>query len=119
MEIGLLIRYGRLVTGREKQAMDLFQESMVYFQDKIVKNDITFFEPFFMATSDLEEELGFFLVKGPAPTIFAMLEEEGYRTLMQKAVMLVEHVRADLLTVGEGITAQFERSLKIQAELGV
>ena len=48
-----------------------------------------------------------------------MLEEEGYRTLMQKAVMLVEHMRSDLLTVGEGVTAQVERSLKIQAELGV
>jgi hypothetical protein len=99
--------------------MDLFQETLAYMQGRLVKGDITFFEPFFMATSDLEEELGFFLVKGPAPAIFAMLEEESYRTLMQKAVMLVEHVRADLLTVGEGITAQFERSLKIQAELGV
>lgn len=119
MEIGLLIRYGRLVTGREHQAMDLFQESMAYFGEKIAKGELTFFEPFFMATSDLEEELGFFIAKGPAPAMFAILEEEAYRTLMQKAVMLVEHVRADLLTVGEGIAAQFERSLKIQAELGV
>jgi hypothetical protein len=119
MECGLLIRYGRLVPGREKQAMELFQETMAYMQDKLAQGEITFFEPFFMATSDLEEELGFWLVKGPAPEIFKTLEEEGYRTLMQKALMLVEHVRTDLLTVGEGIVAQFERSLKIQAELAV
>jgi hypothetical protein len=119
MEIGVLIRWGKLVPGRERQAVELFREGIRYHQEKLARNELTFFEPFFLSTSDLEQELGFFLLKGPAPEIFKMLEEEEFRTLMQKALMLVEHLRTDLLTVGEGVTAQVERSLKIQAELGV
>jgi hypothetical protein len=38
---------------------------------------------------------------------------------MQKGLMLVEHLRADILTVGEGITLQLERAAKVRAELGI
>lgn len=119
MEIGLLIRYGKLVTGRETQAMELFQESTAYFQRKLSEGVITYFEPFFLKTSDLEEETGFFIIKGPAPEVFRLMEEEEYLRLMDKATVLVEHMRADILTVGEGIPAQFERSMKVHAELGI
>jgi len=119
MEIGLLIRYGKLVPGREQQAIALFQESMTFFQDKLASGEITAFEPFFFMTSDLDQELGFFVVKGPAPAMFALMENEAYRTLMQKGMALVEHLHSDLLTVGEGIAAQVERSMKIHAELAL
>ncbi len=119
MEIGLLIRYGKLVPGRERQAIELFEEGMKYFSEKLSKQVITFFEPFFMFTSDLEEETGFFLVKGPAPEVFKIMEDEEYLRLMQKGFLLVEHLRADLLTVGEGITHQLERVGKVRAELGI
>ena len=119
MEIGLLIRYGRLVPGREMQAIELFGEARAYFQDKLEVGELTHFEPYFFMTSDLEEELGFFVMKGPAPAIFALMEDERYRTLMQKAMALVEHLHTDFLTVGEGIAAQVERSMKVNAELGI
>jgi hypothetical protein len=119
MEIGLLIRYGKLVPGREHQAIDLFNESMRYFQEKVSAGALTYFEPFFLGTSDLEEELGFFIVKGPAPEIFKLMEEEQYLVFMQKAMVLVEHLRTDLLSVGERIAQQVERALKVNAELGI
>lgn len=80
---------------------------------------LTHFEPFFFETSDLEEELGFFVLKGPAPEIFRLMEDEQYLRLMQKGMVLVEHLRVDMLTVGEGIERQLERSLKVHAELGI
>ena len=119
MEIGLLIRYGKLVPGRETQAMALFQESVAYFQEKVAAGDIASFEPFFFMTSDLDQELGFFVVKGPAPAIFALMEDERYRTLMQKGMVLVEHLHSDFLVVGEGIAAQVERATKVNAELAL
>jgi hypothetical protein len=119
MDVGLIIRYGKLVPGREKQAIELFEEATDYFEEKVQKKAITFFEPFFLFTSDLDEETGFFVLKGPAPEIFKLMEEEKYLRLMQKAYVLVEHLRADLLTVGEGIREQIERGQKVRAELGI
>ena len=119
MEVGLMIRYGKLVPGREKQVFELFDESTAYFQKKVSERVLTYFEPFFFATSDLEEESGFFILKGPAPEVFKLMEEEKYRWLMQKAYLLIEHVRQDLLTVGEGIPLQMERAQKVFAELGI
>jgi len=119
MDVGLMIRYGTFVPGRETQALELFEEATAYFKGKVEMGAITYFEPFFMATSDFEEETGFFLVKGPAPAMFALMEEEPYLRLMQKGLMLVEHLRADILTVGEGITLQLERAGKVRVELGI
>jgi hypothetical protein len=119
MEIGLLIRYGKLVPGREAQAIELFEESTKYFLERLSKKEITYFEPFFLMTSDLEEETGFFVLKGPAPEVFRLMEDEKYRWLMQKAMVLVEHLRADLLTVGEGIPEQLGRASKVLVELGI
>ncbi len=119
MEIGLLIRYGKLVPGRETQAIALFQDSTAYFQEKLAAGEITSFEPFFFMTSDLDQELGFYIVKGPAPAIFALMEDERYRMLMTKGTALVEHLHSDFLVVGEGIAAQVERAMKVNAELAL
>ncbi|HLA92461.1 MAG TPA: hypothetical protein VJO36_02855 [Actinomycetota bacterium] len=118
MDVGLFIRYGKLVPGREAQAIELFEETKKYFEDKVQQKAITYFEPFFLRTSDLEEETGFFILKGPAPEIFKIMEEEKYLWLMSKGAVLVEHLRADLLTVGEGIYTQLDRAGKVRVELG-
>jgi len=79
------------VPGREKQAIGLFDESMRCPQEKVSRKVLTYFEPlffttsdleeelgFFFTTSDLEEELGFFILKGPAPEVFELMEDEKY-----------------------------------------
>ena len=119
MDVGLMIRYGKLIPGRETQALELFEEATAYFRGKLEVGAITFFEPFFLATGDFETETGFFVLKGPAPEIFKLEAEEEYLHLMQKGLMLVEHLRADILTVGEGITLQRERANKVRVELSI
>jgi hypothetical protein len=119
MEVGLFIRYGKLVPGREAQAIELFSEASKYYQEKVKAGALTYFEPFFLQTSDLEEETGFFIMKGPAPEIFKLMEEETYRWLLMKAEYVVQHLRVDILTVGEEIPLQLERASKVRAELGV
>ncbi len=119
MEVGLLIRYGKVVPGREVEAVELFAEGERFFKEKLASKAITYYEPFFLSTSDLEEETGFHVIKGSAPEVFKLMEDERYRALMTKMTLVVEHPRADLLTVGEGITAQIERFAKVRAELGI
>jgi hypothetical protein len=119
MEIGLWIRFGKLVPGRERRAIELFEEGTRYFRDLYAKKVLTYFEPYFLMTSDHEAETGFFILKGPATEIFKLMEEEPYLHLVQKAFVLVEHFQVDLLTVGEGIPAQLERAGKVRAELGI
>jgi hypothetical protein len=117
VDVGLMIRYGRLVPGREAAAMELFDETVGFFQDRLARGELSFFEPFFLMTSDLDQEQGFFLVKGAAPAIFAMMEEEAYLEIMTRASLLVEHLHQDLLRVGEGIQVMMEESAKAQSKL--
>ena len=119
MEVGLLIRFGKLVPGREHQAIDLFQQTLSYFSEKRAREELSYFEPFFFLTSDLDEELGFFIVKGSMLELTAISNDETFKVLMMKAAALATHVQLDWLTVGEGIGEQVERSLKVYAELGV
>ncbi len=119
MDVGLLIRYGKIVPGRETEAVELFAAGERFFKEKLAERVITYFEPFFLTTSDLEEDLGFHIIKGPAPEIFKLMEDEDYRALMTKMTLVVEHPRADILTVGEAIYAQVERFAKVRVELGL
>jgi hypothetical protein len=119
MEVGLFIRYGKLVPGREKEAIDLFTEASKFYETKVEEGVLSYFEPFFLRTSDFEEETGFFILKGPAPEIFKLMEDDDYLWLLTKAQYVVEHLRADILTVGEDIYQQIERASKARVELGV
>jgi hypothetical protein len=119
MEVGLFIKWGKPVPGREEMAISLFTEAIEYFEDKVKTGWITFFEPFFFQTSDRDEETGFFVIKGPVTYIFKMLEEEPFLFLQEKALYTVDHFTFDLLTVGEGVTKQLARGAKVRAELGI
>lgn len=119
MEVGMLIRWGKLVPGREPAAIDVFADAVAYFGKKIDEKAVTFFEPFFFHTGDQETETGFMVMKGPAPEIFKMIEEEGFLKLMDRGFYTVEHLRWDLLTVGDGVSARLERGAKVRADLGI
>jgi hypothetical protein len=119
MEIGLYIKFGKLVPGREEKAIDLFGEAIEYFGEKMAIGWLTFFEPFFFQTSDREEETGFFVLKGPVAEVFKMMEDERYLFLIEKALYTVDHFKVELLTVGDGVNQQMERSAKVRVELGI
>lgn len=117
MEIGLYIKWGKPVPGREEWAVDLLNEGIDYFGEKLRAGWITYFEPFCFQTSDREVETGFFVVKGPVTEIFKMLEDETFLYLQEKAFYTFDHWTVDYLTVGEGVTKQLARSAKVRAEL--
>jgi hypothetical protein len=118
MESGIRISWGKIVPGRETEALGLFDEVMTYFGKKLEKKEITYFEPFFVRTADQEEETGFVIFKGAVPEIFKIMEDEEYLTLLSKAYYTVTHFKVDFLVVGDGIVKQLERTNKVRAEYG-
>ena len=119
MEKGFRITWGRLVPGREQQALDTFADVMTYFGKKMADGKVTYFEPFFVRTGDFEEELGFMIIKGPAQEITQILEEEDYLTLLDKGFYVVSHLKVDYLTVGDGIGEQIARGAKTRELLKI
>lgn len=119
MDSGIRISWGSIIAGREREALDLFDFAVKYFGGKHKGGAITSFEPYFVRTTDQELEQGFMLVKGPVTEIFKIMEDEEYLTLLSKAYYLVNHFKVDMLTVGDALAAQLERSAKVRAELGI
>lgn len=119
MDTGLLIRWGRPIAGREEPAVQLFEDSTKFLTDLASKGKISYFEPFLYSTSDLEDELGFFVVKGPVTEIFTLIDSEPYKTLVTKANLLLHHVRIEMLVVGEQIALQIDRFAKVRVELQI
>jgi hypothetical protein len=116
METGLIIKYGRLVPGREQQAIDLFAETTEWFAEQLKVGTITHVEPFFFATGELDVEAGFWIIKGERDKVWKMLEDDRYLWLTTKAQFVVDHLEVNFLTVAERIPEQVERATKLAAE---
>jgi len=116
MEIGLIVKYGKLVPGREEQAIALFAETTQWLHEQLAEGYITYFEPFFYASGDLEADAGFWIVKGDRDKVWKMVDDETFRWLTLKAQFLVDHLRVDWLTVGDAIPQQIERTSKVTTE---
>lgn len=119
MQTGLLFRWGLPVAGREEEAIELFNEVMTYCESKKKDGAITYYEPFLFSTADSDTEAGFIVVKGPVTEIFKMIEEDPYKKIFAKALLLVGHFRVDFLGVDEVVFERFERYNKVRAELGI
>lgn len=114
MEVGLLIRWGGAIEGREAEQLRNYRRAVDYGRRLLAEGKLTSFEPFAFAGGDVEVEQGFFIVKGSAPDIFAILESEEYQELYATATLTAKHVSTEMLAVGEGIEqriAVYERAL--------
>ncbi len=116
MEIGLIVKYGKLVPGREEQAIALFAETTQWLEEQLKTGYITYFEPFFYASGDLEADAGFWIIKGERDKVWNVVDDETFKWLTLKAQFLVDHLRVDWLTVGEAIPQQVERASKVSTE---
>jgi hypothetical protein len=119
MDIGLLIRWGSIIPGREAQALAFFDETVAYYGSLIEAGKLTSFEPFLFGSSDFDTEQGFFILKGPVTEVFSVMESDDYKTLVSKANLLLHHVHINLLTVGDGVVEQIARFDKARADLHV
>ncbi len=114
MEIGMITRWGSPKAGREKESLKHYHKSVAFGRRLVKEGKLSYFEPFFFASGDNEVEAGFFISKGPVAEFFGVIDSEEYRSLVARATLLNEHVRVDMLAVGEGADRQladYEREL--------
>jgi hypothetical protein len=113
-EAGLFIGWGVPVRGREKRALDLFNETMEYYgrlqQDgKIERFDVAVLSPH---GSDLG---GFALMQGTAQQIDSLRRDEEFQQWVTRAQLIVEQFGVVDAFVDQGLGQAISR---YQNELG-
>ena len=119
MDVGILIKWGAPVHGREKESVALFEEVLDYGKRLLDEEKITFFEPFLFGGGDLEVERGFILIKGEVTSIFALMESEEYRSFYARSLLTTTHVYNEMVAAGDGFIRSLEDYKKALVAVGV
>lgn len=111
---GILIGWNRIVPGREVQATALFGEAMAFWSAQQQAGTIESFEPVLLSPhgGDLN---GFFLVRGDAAKLGALMLTDEYLTIEQKASYLLDGHGVIGAIFGEGINRRMAINQKITA----
>jgi hypothetical protein len=90
-EAALFVGWGQPVRGREKRSLDVFNDAVTYYGERLADGSIESFEPVLLDPhgGDLQ---GFFLIKGPAQALAAMRATEEFQRLHLRAAMIVENL---------------------------
>lgn len=106
MEFGALVHYGGVIPGKEQAAVDAFAETTKLYGEKLANGTFTYFEPFMFRTGDVQEELGFFVLKGPEEKVLAFFDSMESKTLKTKVAQIVNHLKIEFLYTGPDVLEQ-------------
>ena len=111
-EAGLYLGWGTAVRGREKAALDLFNESLQYYgrlqQDgKIESFDVALLNP---TGGDAG---GFILLRGSAEQIDSLRRDDEFQTLQTRVQLIVDGLRITDAVIDEGLAQQIPRFEKV------
>jgi hypothetical protein len=109
-EAALYQGWGMVVRGREKAALDLFNESLQYYgrlqkEGKIESFDVAVLNP-------TGGENGFILLRGSAKQIDALRRDDEYQELLNRVNLIVDGLRVADAFVDEGLAQQITRYQK-------
>ncbi len=115
-DTGLFIGFGEPVRGREQKALQVFGESVAYYEGlknsgKIESYDTALLEPH---GGDLA---GFFVLRGTKEQIAAVHGSEEFDRLTDRARLVVEHVGIVEARIGAGLTRGMALYQGLLAEL--
>jgi hypothetical protein len=101
-EAALCTVFGEPVPGREKQALDVYNETMQYWgrlqqEGKIERFDVTVLTP---SGGDVT---GFIVVRGTAEQIDSVRRTKEYQQLLNRVQLVVSHLRVNDAFVDEGL----------------
>ena len=104
-EAALFVGWGQTVRGREKRSLDVFNDAVTYYGQRVEDGSIESFEPVLLNPhgGDLQ---GFFLIKGPAQGITTMMASEEFQRLHLRAQMIVEDLGLIPAWVDDGVLGQ-------------
>jgi hypothetical protein len=107
----LFMGWNRVVVGREKQAMQLFQKCLEYYTKQKKEGRIESFEPVLLSAhgGDLN---GFWLLKGSAQKLEEIREESAFVDLIIEAGYCLEGFGVVSGYIGEGLTNLLSRWAK-------
>jgi hypothetical protein len=115
-EAALYIGWGGPTRGREKQALDVFNESMQYYgrvqqEGKIENVEVAILTP---TGGDVG---GFFLLRGTAQQIDSLRRDEEFQDLLNQVQLIADGLRITDAIVDEGIAQQISRFDKVVGQL--
>ncbi|QIK75112.1 hypothetical protein [Nocardioides piscis] len=90
-ESALFIGWGQTVRGREQRSLDVFNDAVTYYGERLQDGSIESFDPVILDPhgGDLQ---GFFLIKGSAQGLAAMMDSEEFQRLHVRATMIVDNL---------------------------
>ena len=102
-DLGLFIGFGEPVRGKEKKALQVFGESMAYYEQlkaagSIASYDVALLEPH---GGDLG---GYFLLRGTEEQIAAVHASEEFERVTNRARLIVDNVGVVVAFVGDRLT---------------
>lgn len=103
MEVGILVSYGGVFPGKEKEAIELFAETQKIYGEKLADGTFTYYEPFLFRTGDRSEQLGFFIAKGPQDKVMFYFDSKENRALRDKVGQVVSHLKIEFLYTGSEV----------------
>jgi hypothetical protein len=113
----LFIGWGAAVRGRENQALQLFQEVLVYYTRLQQQGEIQSFEPIALEPhgGDLQ---GFLLIKGDAATLGRLRGSDEFIAFNTRGQLVVDNFGVTGAFVGEDLQRVFADFGKQAAALG-
>jgi hypothetical protein len=97
---GMLISWGEIYPGREKQALRLFTEVVTYHQKVLDAGRLSGFEPFVLGVHGGGLR-GFMIVRGTPEQITAVRHDDEFLGYVFRAQMLIKDLDVDELYFGE------------------
>ena len=90
-DAAIFLGWGQVVRGREAKALQVFNESMVYYAKLQAAGTIESFEPVLLNPhgGDLA---GFLLIRGDAANLEALKQTEDFRTLLVRSQLIADNV---------------------------
>jgi len=106
-DAGLFIGWGEVVRGREKEAAELFQETLGWYASLQDQGVIESFEPVFLEPhgGDLS---GFILIRGDADKLAALRVSEEFSQLSTRVGLIVDKLGVVGADMGERLQRQVE-----------
>lgn len=101
----LLLGWNRASRGREQEALEVFGESLHYYQSLVDDGVIESFEPVLLYPhgGDLN---GFLLIRGTSESLNALLDNVTFQRLLVKAQWSVDGIGVIKGTTGEALVGQ-------------
>ena len=102
-DAALFIGWGEVVRGREKRAIEVFNESVAYYADLQSKREIENFEVAILEPhgGDLA---GFILLRGEAAKLERLRRDPEFERRTARAQLIVDKVGVVGATIGNGVT---------------